>query len=270
MHQFFFYDKIFIVGEFMKNKNLSELIFLLIVLVLVLLTVISYYYFGYLFYIFLLIDFGIIYVMFRMLFPSLFDEDNAFNILNKEEDYDKQKSKLAYHFIKHNTKGAKLERKMVEQYKYKSLTKDEILMYIPDYLEKEFKLKLFEIFKEVIYSLNDKEKLRNYVTDEFYNYLESSNINHFDKVNYSNIMLNNVIKENELLYLHTNVIFIVNNSKLYNYDVIFVRNINIKERTCSNCGSKLNDKATNKCPYCKAVIVSYYNNYVVANMKEES
>lgn len=189
------------------------------------------------------------------------------NVLSEDIEDDKDASKLVRKLLSNNKNKVKVNDSVVEQYREKNLSIHDINKYVSNYNTDEFKKSLFEKFKEII-TFSNKDT-REYVTDEFYNYLKSSDMLKYDQVKYCNLVYNTFLKEDSLIYIQTSILFTVEGSKLKNYDVTFVKNIVFNDIKCPNCGNDLPDKATDKCPYCNSVIVSKSSEWVISDMKEE-
>ncbi len=150
----------------------------------------------------------------------------------------------------------------------------------------EFKRFAFESFMKLELSTtnHDLETIRKITTDELYNttkmQLESSNItgnkNTKSNIKYLNSGIvginfeNNIESVNVALMVSYDDLEIENgNKKVKNkiereFIITFVRTLGTKENKCPNCGSNLDNIASNKCEYCKSVIVSNSYGFVIS------
>lgn len=165
----------------------------------------------------------------------------------------------------------------------------------PELNIQEFNKLGYEIYKEIqdAWMNFDYDKLRKYTTDEIYNMytmqLDALNVKgeknimkDFVLVNsyISNIYIQNGVETIDLILTTNFYDYVVDSNQRVvrgsdkfkleiTYKLTFVKIVGANDNNfCPNCGAKLEDKASTKCPYCNSVIVS--DNYTWVMSKKQS
>jgi len=177
-------------------------------------------------------------------------------------------------------------------YNFDEAFKMEIRKYIPDYEDDVYKNKFYNIYVDIqkAWMNFDKESIRNLTTDELYN-MYSTQLDVLKEKKEQNIMsdfklvsfrIKRITKENGILTVETNMKiemydYLINSDTkellrgsdkhkiCIKYAITFVKNDNINnEFKCPNCGKKIDNKTSGKCPYCDSEIVVLPNDFVMS------
>lgn len=165
---------------------------------------------------------------------------------------------------------------------------EQIQSIITDFNKEEFLQARFKDYVDIqnAWMYFDYDKLRTKLTDELYNQYEmqldtlkvKNQQNVMEKITYHDAMITNVTEENNQItvVLEMKVSFydyIVQDKqvvrgnkhkKIYmHYELTFVSNKQAPS-TCPNCGAKLTDKASQKCPYCNSTISNVSKDWVLS------
>ena len=179
----------------------------------------------------------------------------------------------------------------------RKLTDEEIHAVDPELNIEEFKKLAYRTYWDIqqAWMEFDYDSLRKYTTDEIYN-MYSMQLDTLSVKGQKNIMKDfflvnsyiskidksNGVEEIDVILTVKFLDYVVDNNNnvvrgsntqrmeiTYRLTLVRTENSDTSDNNfCPNCGAKLEDKASNKCPYCKSVIVA--NNYTWVMSKKES
>lgn len=186
-------------------------------------------------------------------------------------------------------RGMKKNSSYSFNFDYKDVSNDVLEKYGIDLVE--FKKMVFDKYVAIqnAWSEFDYDALRNLLTDELYNsytmQLDALQVKKQKNImsDFSNIdcKITKVTEENNIIdvtvYLRVQMFDYVidkdnkvvrgNKNQRFdiNYIIHFVKTNESKETTCPNCGAKINVVSGGKCEYCRAIVVTDPNEYVMSS-----
>ena len=175
----------------------------------------------------------------------------------------------------------------------KEISDNEVKAIIPNFDKKLFLNERYQNYLDVqdAWMNFDYDKLRSLLTDELYNQYKMQletmklkrEVNIMKDFKYNDSMITNITCENNQIAVTIELIcsfkdYIEYNKKvlrgsntrsiLQHYEMIFVCNLEDKLDKCPNCGSEVNQDASQTCKYCNSVIAKVSDKWVLS--KKES
>lgn len=204
---------------------------------------------------------------------------------------------VGFCFIKVSSKSLSLVTLSHEKRNFKrsisSYNVENIQEIIPDFNREDFCDLVFDIYKNIqIAWMNfDYDTLRRYTTDELYNMYYSQLLvlstqkqkNIMDGFKLHDFEIVSMEHDNTIVSLKVRVMIecydyvidenneVVRGSKdiknLYDYEMTFIRGIDLKDNKCPNCGVELDNSQSSVCPYCHSTIINE-NHYWILSKKQ--
>ncbi len=200
-----------------------------------------------------------------------------------------------YFALKSTTKNKlpkNVREKMDEVLYEREYNENNIKQILPDYDKKEFRVKAFNIYKNIqIAWMNfDYDTLQKYTTNELYNLYKSElivlktkkqqnimkdfELNNFSvddmEVGKDEISIKVKMKITCKDYVVNKYQKVVRGNKkdvIYDYEMTFTKGLNKNNNKCPNCKAPLENNITSTCPYCNSVVISFNHDWVLSKKR---